>query len=117
MISIVVHIINRIKMSKRPSTDIITGPSSGKRRMGTDVMKLTKKHAVKLTGDSLKEFTVTFDGPKETPYEGGVWQVKVVLPKKYPFQSPRVGFVNKIFHPNINLDSGAVCLDVINQVV
>lgn len=104
-------------MSKRTSTDIIAGPSSGKRRMGTDVMKLTKKHAVKLTGDSLKEFTVTFDGPKETPYEGGVWQVKVVLPKKYPFQSPRVGFVNKIFHPNINLDSGAVCLDVINQVV
>ena len=44
-----------------------------------------------MTGDSLKEFVVKFYGPKETPYEGGVWRIKVELPDKYPFKSPRLG--------------------------
>jgi len=87
------------------------------RRREQDVMKLLMTdYKVEMGEDgALSEFHVEFHGPRESPYEGGVWRVHVELPLGYPYKSPAIGFVNKIFHPNVDACAGSVCLDVINQ--
>lgn len=93
----------------------MSAPSAGKRRIDADVLKLIQgKHDVTVLG-GLNAFSVKFYGPKETAYEGGVWKVRVDLPDEYPFKHPMITFVNKVFHPNVSLHTGYVCLDVIKQ--
>lgn len=91
--------------------------ASPSKRRDMDVMKLMMSDwQVELCDDSnVGEFSVVFSGPKGSPYEGGVWKVHVELPEAYPYKSPSIGFVNRIFHPNVDEMAGSVCLDVINQ--
>ncbi|XP_021733656.1 ubiquitin-conjugating enzyme E2-23 kDa-like [Chenopodium quinoa] len=90
--------------------------SSPSKRREMDVMKLMMSdYTVETINDGLNEFNVMFNGPKDSLYEGGVWKVHVELPDGYPYKSPSIGFINKIFHPNVDELSGSVCLDVINQ--
>ncbi|KAG6635250.1 ubiquitin-conjugating enzyme E2-23 kDa-like isoform X2 [Carya illinoinensis] len=72
-------------------------------------------YTVETINDGLNDFNVEFHGPKESLYDGGVWKIHVELPDAYPYKSPSIGFVNKIYHPNVDELSGSVCLDVINQ--
>jgi len=57
---------------------------------------------------------VCFKGPKDTPYENGIFKLKIVIPDDYPFKPPTITFVTKIYHPNI-APSGTICIDILKN--
>ncbi|KAG6507069.1 hypothetical protein ZIOFF_032409 [Zingiber officinale] len=77
--------------------------SSPSKRREMDLMKLMMgDYKVEMPNDKMQVFFVDFHGPKESLYQGGVWRVRVELPDAYPYKSPSIGFVNKMYHPNVD---------------
>ena len=64
--------------------------------------------------DNLYKWEATLIGPEGTPYEGGIFKVSIRFPDEYPFEPPKVKFVTKIYHCNVN-SNGAICLDILKD--
>ncbi len=67
-----------------------------------------------IVGDNFFEWEATIIGPKDTPYEGGMFQLSIHISSEYPFKPPQCRFRTKIYHPNIN-SSGQICLDILKN--
>lgn len=64
--------------------------------------------------DNLRYFEVTIYGPLSSPYAGGVFKLELFLPDDYPMCAPKVRFLTRIYHPNID-KLGRICLDVLKD--
>ena len=67
------------------------------------------------SGDNnLFEWGAVIIGPKDTPYADGIFKLEVKFPNEYPFRPPKIRFITKIYHPNINV-KGEICLDILRD--
>jgi ubiquitin-conjugating enzyme E2 S len=65
-------------------------------------------------GDSLTEILAEISGPVGTPYEGGVFSVKLALGADYPAAPPKGTMLTKIFHPNVSA-AGEICVNTLKK--
>ncbi|KAM7193550.1 peroxin-4 [Rhypophila sp. PSN 637] len=48
-------------------------------------------------------------------YDEGRWLLSITIPASYPLQPPQIKFITPIVHPNINLQTGEICLDLLKD--
>jgi len=88
------------------------------RRITTELKQLEKDPPMNCSagpiGDDIFKWEATIIGPTETVYEGGVFKLLIHFSDRYPFKPPKIRFLTRIYHPNIN-SSGGICLDILKD--
>eukprot|EP01135_Chromosphaera_perkinsii_P000605 Nk52_evm8s136 gene=Nk52_evmTU8s136 len=88
------------------------------RRIIKETQRLLADPVVGITAvpsdDNARYFQVTIVGPTQSPFEGGTFKLELFLPEDYPMAPPKVRFLTKIYHPNID-KLGRICLDILKD--
>ncbi|XP_076054513.1 ubiquitin-conjugating enzyme E2 T-like [Oratosquilla oratoria] len=89
---------------------------AGLQRMHKEIKMLRKSLPAGIScwpvGDRIDKLEAVIMGGDDTVYESGIFKLEIDIPERYPFQPPKVRFMTKIYHPNID-DAGRICLDVL----
>lgn len=64
---------------------------------------------------SLSEILAEIEGPEQTPYHTRYFQLKLVLGADFPATPPRGYFLTKIYHPNVDPTTGAICVNTLKK--
>lgn len=67
------------------------------------------------SSDDLTQLTTLLAGPQGTPYSQGLWCVHLKMPDDYPKSPPKATFKTRIWHPNVEELTGAVCVDTLKR--
>eukprot|EP00002_Diphylleia_rotans_P025945 TRINITY_DN514_c0_g3_i6.p1 TRINITY_DN514_c0_g3~~TRINITY_DN514_c0_g3_i6.p1 ORF type:complete len:157 (-),score=21.63 TRINITY_DN514_c0_g3_i6:155-625(-) len=67
-----------------------------------------------VSDENMFVWEATIFGPEETPWEGGIYSLRLSFSEQYPSKPPKVRFISDMYHPNVYAD-GTLCLDIIQD--
>lgn len=97
------------KRREKEQSSSAGGSAKDSKKEGRDIVLFPK------SPDNLFDWTAFIDGPKDTPYEGGRFQLRLQIPNRYPLKPPIVHFVTKVCHPNVLFRTGEICLNILKD--
>ena len=65
--------------------------------------------------DDLTQLAILLTGPQGTPYSQGIWKLWLKIPEDYPKSPPKACFRTRIWHPNVEENTGSVCVDTLKK--
>ncbi|KAJ5301771.1 Ubiquitin-conjugating enzyme E2 [Penicillium antarcticum] len=65
--------------------------------------------------DDLSQLDILLTGPPGTPFSEGLWKLHLKMPADYPKSPPKATFRTRIWHPNMEELTGAVCVDTLKR--
>ncbi|KAJ1970469.1 Ubiquitin-conjugating enzyme E2 2, partial [Dimargaris verticillata] len=75
-----------------------------RRRLMRDFKRLKQDPPSGVSGcpqaDNIMIWDAVIFGPEDTPFEDGIFRLKLTFDETYPNKPPNVRFVTRMFHPN-----------------
>ncbi|CAK0860543.1 unnamed protein product [Prorocentrum cordatum] len=74
--------------------------------------------SIEMQNDTIENWSAVIRGPKDSPFEGGKFELRLQCSVNYPMSPPSEGrawFVTKVFHPNVSYPAGEICLDILKS--
>jgi len=65
------------------------------------------------TDADIFEWRIWFEGPGDSPYQGGVFEASMNFPQDYPMAPPTLRVLSEFWHPNVYRD-GKVCISILH---
>jgi ubiquitin-conjugating enzyme E2 C len=65
--------------------------------------------------DDLFVWAATLVGPEGTYYAGIEFRLLFKFPVNYPYAPPTVRFATGCYHPNVDVGTGTICLDILQD--
>lgn len=88
------------------------------KRLQTELKEITNNPPTNcsagMVNDNIMQWQAMIIGPEGSPYHNGIFNLKIDFPENYPFKPPKVMFITKIYHCNIN-SNGGICLDILKN--
>ncbi|KAK7954989.1 ubiquitin-conjugating enzyme [Apiospora saccharicola] len=92
---------NSIWHSKTMIRDGHTFPRRVMREISDTEDSFMSLRVIAVEGDNVGAI-VTFEGPLQSPYRAGIFQLSFVYSERYPNSPPEVKFLTRVYHPNVD---------------
>ncbi|KAF8836351.1 hypothetical protein BDN67DRAFT_998440 [Paxillus ammoniavirescens] len=96
------------------------GPGSVTKRLSSELMTLMMSSSPGISAfpkndSNLFEWAGTIEGAPGTIFGGLTFRISISFPSNYPYSPPAIKFDTPCYHPNVDINSGAICLDILQD--